>query len=76
MVWEKVKPVEPECGELGENVALPGNGGRKDAVEGRDAVRGDQQEVFVQIVDVADFAGGHLGDAGKFRCVEEHGRKG
>ena len=51
-----LQQVEPEHAQAGEDAALVGDAGRQDPVEGADAVGGDQQEPFAQIVNVAHLA--------------------
>ena len=48
--------VEPEPRELGEDLALERDERGQDVVEGRDAVRGDDQELVADLIDVPDLA--------------------
>jgi hypothetical protein len=47
---------EPEAGKLGQNPALVRNQRRQNEVEGRNPVGGDDQELVVEFIDVADLA--------------------
>ena len=56
--------LEPEVGDLGEDLALVGDRRGQDVVEGRDAVAGDDDEVLVAwLVDVAHLASAQKGQA-------------
>ncbi len=57
--------IEPENGKLRQHFALVGNAGGQDVVERRDAIGGDDQQPFVDAVDVAHFAAAEAFDAGK-----------
>jgi len=50
--------LEPKERKLSENEALVGNGGGHDDVKSRNAVRGDNQQGIVEIVDIPDLAAG------------------
>ena len=47
---------EPELGNLGQDEAFVGNALVHDDIESRDAVGGDQQQVFAEVVNVPHFA--------------------
>ncbi len=47
---------EPEEGEGGEDFSLVGDALGHDDVEGADAVGGDDEKGFAEVVDVADFS--------------------
>ena len=47
--------VEPEERQLREHSALLRNSGRQNVVERRDAVSGNDEQVFAQAIHVADF---------------------
>jgi hypothetical protein len=49
-------PVEPERRDLRQDLALVGNAGTEDVVEGRDAIARDDEQAVAELVDVADFA--------------------
>src|SRR5258708_1869912 len=54
-----LEEVEPEEGELGEDLALVGYAAAENMVEGGDAVAGDEEELIAgEGVDVADLAAG------------------
>ena len=61
--------VEPEGGDLGEDLAFVGNAGAEHMVECGDAVGRDKEQVVAQCVDVADLA------AGNQRKAAEAGRE-
>jgi hypothetical protein len=68
--------IEPEAGELGKDLSLVGDEGGKDKIKGRYPVRGDDQELVAQIIDVPDFSffkKRELGDV-DFRNRLVHGR--
>ena len=48
--------LEPERRQLREDLALVGNAGAKNVIEGRDSIRGDHQQRVAEIEDVADLA--------------------
>src|SRR5262249_54095472 len=48
--------VEPEQRKLSEDFSFIGNGSCKNVVERRDPVRGDEEQVVPQFVDISDFA--------------------
>ena len=50
--------IEPEEGHLSEDAAFVGNALGEDAVEGGDAVGGDDEKVVTGSVNVANFAAG------------------
>ena len=58
MVGDDVfEEVEPEEGELGEDLAFVGDSAAEDVVEGGDAVGGDEEKLVAgEGIDVADFA--------------------
>ena len=44
----------------------------QDAIEGADAVGGDEEQVFTKVKDFADFAAGDFGDFGKIEGKKIH----
>src|SRR5579864_8855628 len=57
MVWNHVlQELEPEDGKLGEHLPLIGNAGRQHAIESRDPVRSDQNQLAIGLIDVSDFS--------------------
>jgi hypothetical protein len=62
MVRDKLlRPREPERGETGEHAALVRDLGRKDHIEGRDPVGGDEQQALVvEGVQLAHLAAGEM----------------
>ena len=56
MVRHEVQHAIPEEGHLREHLALARNASGQDAVKGGDAIRGDNEEVFAEIKNLADFA--------------------
>ena len=48
--------IEPELRELGQDLALVGDERGQDPVERGDAVRGDDEELVADLVDIADLA--------------------
>ena len=48
--------IEPEGRELREDLALVGNAGSENVVERRNAIGGDDEQVFAEIVDVTYLA--------------------
>src|SRR6266852_5312880 len=72
-----LQEIEPEERELSQNAALVGDWRGKDDVEGGEPVRGDDQELVAEIVDVADFAARSRCQAGELRFPHDfHGRSG
>src|SRR6266849_5350562 len=68
MVGDDVlQEIEPEERELSQNAALVGNGRGKDDVEGGKPIRGDDQQLAAEIVDVTDFAARGGFQAGELR---------
>jgi hypothetical protein len=61
MVWSQIaQKIEPEQGNLRQNGAFAWNWRAQDAIERRDAIRGDHQQlVVIDGVHIADFASGH-----------------
>jgi hypothetical protein len=57
--------VEPEGGDLGEDLPLVRDAGAEHVVEGGDAVGGDEEKVVAEGVEVADLAAGEQGKAAK-----------
>lgn len=57
--------VEPEVGDLGQDFALSGDAIGHDAVEGRNPVRGHEEEGISQVEDFTNLSRFHLGDSGK-----------
>jgi hypothetical protein len=58
---------EPPVAHLGEDGALARDAVGQDDVEGREPVRGDEQEGVAEIEDLADFS---RGDAGEGQTVD------
>ena len=46
---------EPECGDLSEHLPLVRNAVREDDIKSRETVRRDNEEIFPQVIHVADF---------------------
>src|SRR5580765_5178090 len=72
MRHEVADPAEPERGELREDLALVRNAGTKNVIEGRNAVRGDDEQVLTEIVDVADLAASLKRETGELRFANDH----
>ena len=53
---DELGEVEPEPRQLRQDLALEGDERGQDVVEGRDAVRGDDQELVADFIDVPDLA--------------------
>ncbi len=49
-------PLEPECRQLRQHLALVGDARAKNVIERRDAVGCDDQQVVADFIDVAHFA--------------------
>src|SRR6267378_3232896 len=62
-----LQQMEPEKRKLRKDAALVGNRRGKDDVESGEPVRGDDQELVVEIVDVADFSARNGRQAGELR---------
>ena len=62
---ERGKFLKPEMRDLREHFALARNAVGHDDVKGGDAVAGDEQEAFAEVIDFADFAGADAFDAGE-----------
>ncbi len=61
-----LEEIEPEKGELGENLALVGNSAAENMVEGGDSIAGDKEQLVAgKRIDVADLALG-----GKFEVTQ------
>ena len=74
MVFDRVKVRKPERRDRREHRAFLRNGIGQDAVEGAEAIRGDEQQVIAEVEDFAHFAAGDFADAGKVEGVDEHGK--
>jgi len=72
VIRDEIEPVEPEGGETVEHFPLAWNGVGKDAIEGRDSIGGNEQEMFAKVKDFADFAAAEFFDAGKIACQKIH----
>src|SRR5258708_12982808 len=69
--------VEQKKGKVGEEGAVGGNRRWKDDVESGEPVRGDNQKLVAEIVDIADLAAGGWREAGESRFHQYfHGRSG
>ncbi len=62
-----LQEVEPEKRKLGEDAAFVGNGSRKNNIEGGEPVRGDDEQLFAEIVDIADLPARGGGETGEMR---------
>ncbi len=62
--------VEPEIGNLRQHLALARDAVGHDAIKGGNAVGGDEQEVFAQIEDFADFAGFEFIESGQVQLQQ------
>ena len=56
MIRDKVQPLEPERGELGQHLAFSGDRVGQNAVESGKTVAGHQEHAVVRCVDLADLA--------------------
>ena len=72
MVLHEIEPCEPECGKPVQDGAFAGNRVGHDAVEGRDAIRGDEEEAVAEIENFAHFAAADFRDAGQVASEELH----
>src|SRR5260370_38237652 len=67
--------MEPEKRKLGQDTALVGNRRGKDDVERGETVRGDDQKLVAEGVDIADLAAGGWREGGELRLFQgPHGR--
>ena len=64
---EVAQKIEPEDRKLVEQAALNRDSGRQNIIERRDPVRGDDQELAVNAINIADFATSVALDAGQIR---------
>ena len=62
--------VEPEERDLGEYFAFAGDAGGEHVIEGGDAIGSDEQQMFADGVEVADFAAREQGKAGEIGLSE------
>ncbi len=62
--------LEPEVGQLVEDLALAGNPGREDMIVGRDAIARDDQQQVVQVVEIPYLAAAGRRKAGQF-CLPD-----
>ncbi len=70
-----LQQTEPEKRKLRKDAALVGNRRGKDDVESGEPVRGDDQELVIEVVNVADFAARNGRQAGELRFLQSlHGR--
>ncbi len=53
---DRTRPVEPERGDLRQDLPLVGDAGSEHVVEGRNAIGCDDEELVAEIVDVADLS--------------------
>jgi hypothetical protein len=58
VVHNALQKIEPQKRELGEDPALFGNTCGQNAVKSGDPVRGDQEQMSIQVVQVADLTAG------------------
>ena len=65
--------LEPELGDLVEDDPFVGDRLVHDDIERRDAVGGDDQQVFAQVVDIADLAAVDELEVGKIGLLDECG---
>ena len=74
--YSGLEEVEPEEGELSENLALVGYSATQNMVEGRDAVAGDEEELIAgEGVDVSDLTAGcegEIAEIGLEKCWWHH----
>ena len=73
MMWlgtRSLEEIEPEEGDLGEDVAFAGDAGGEDVIKGGDAVSGDEEEVIADGIEVADFTAAEEGRGAKI-CGEK-----
>jgi hypothetical protein len=70
MIRHKVEYAVPEEGHLGEDLALAGNPGGKNAIESGNPVRGYDQEGITKVKDFAHFAAAKFIDSGKVAFKE------
>ena len=72
--------VEPEMGNLREHLALARDAVGHDAVEGRNAVSGDEEQRVAEVEDLPDLAGGDAREGqavdGGDRGLRQRGRDG
>jgi preprotein translocase subunit YajC len=73
MVRHEVEALEPEGGQGGEHLTLPGDGIGQNAVESGQAVGGDQQGAVARGVNLADFAAAEKGPAGNLQVAHRRG---
>ena len=66
------RPVEPERGDLGEDLALVGDARAEHVVEGGNAIGRDDQQAIAEIVDIANLSLS-IGSARGERGVENGG---
>ena len=69
---DRLRPLEPERGDLRQDLALVGNARAEHVVERRDAIGGDDEQAIAEIVDVADLALSIRAPVGE--CGLENGR--
>jgi hypothetical protein len=72
VIRDVIESVEPKCGEPVEHLSLAWNGIGKDAVESRDSVGSDEEQVLAKVKDLADFAAAEFFDAGKIAGKKIH----
>jgi hypothetical protein len=63
---------KPERGELREHLAFARDGIRQDAVECRDAIGGDEKQVFAEVENLAHFSARDFANAGKIESEQIH----
>jgi len=64
-----LQQVEPEKRKLREDAAFIGNGSRKDNIEGGEPVRCNDEQLIVEIVDIADFSARRGSETGEMRFL-------
>ena len=67
-VFQKIEPVD---GQLGEHLALARNTVGQDHVEGGNAVRGDEENIFAGLINVANFSARNELDTGEVAFKED-----
>ena len=68
VIRDRRKALEPKGGERVQDGAFARDGVGQDAVEGRNAIGRDEQEVLAEIEDFADLAAGEFADSGEFQA--------
>lgn len=69
MIWEpRFGLIEPEVGNLGENLSFQWDAIGKDTVKGGDAICGDEQQGVAEIEYLANFAGPEFRETRQIDC--------